>query len=199
LACGGVGNSGSVLVAGVAASSFAALARRAASGVVSQREADVFRAFNQLPDGWHRPVWMLMQAGALPSVAVGAGALSRRDRRRAIVLLVTGTAVWAAVKPLKRAVGRGRPADFLDDVRVRGEKASDFGFPSGHAAVSMTCAVIAAPVLSEGGRRAVFGWAVGVGMARQYVGAHLPLDVFGGSVLGVASGSAVNALLRKIS
>jgi hypothetical protein len=64
------------------------------------------------------------------------------------------------------------------------------GYPSGHAAVAATLYVVAAPHLRSRWRAGLAALTSGVGLARIYVGAHLPLDVLGGVALGAALGAA---------
>ena len=104
-----------------------------------------FRAVNDLPSGLHRPVYVVMQAGSLAAVYVTAGLAATRGKRAlAGTIAVSGTSVWAGCKLVKRWVGRGRPAAHVDDVTIRGNEESGLGFPSGHAAVATTLAVIVA-------------------------------------------------------
>ena len=74
----------------------------------------------------------------------------------------------------------------------RGAEKGDQGFPSGHAAVSAALTVASWPYLSGGWRVPLAALSGFVPLARMYVGAHLPLDVVGGSALGLAIGCAVN-------
>src|SRR5204863_331889 len=149
---------------------------------------------NRLPDSLHRPVWAVMQFGALaaaPAAAAVALAVSG-DRRLAARLAGGGVAVWAAAKVVKRAVPRGRPAALVAGARVRGREAAGLGFPSGHAGVATVLAGVAMAAVRPGRRPALVALAATVGAARVYVGAHLPLDVAG----GVALGLIVDAALR---
>lgn len=178
-------------------STFLLGARQAATGRVSSLEERVFRAINQLPDGLYLPVWTLMQAGSLAAVGVAAGIAYRLGRpRQALALGMSGGAMWAACKALKPMVGRGRPEAHLDSVAVRGPVQTGLGYPSGHAAVAATVAVVGSsrtsPVVSFGAAAV----AAAVGFGRVYTGAHLPLDVVGGSGLGVAAGVLARNSLR---
>ncbi|MEA2842612.1 MAG: hypothetical protein QOJ69_283, partial [Actinomycetota bacterium] len=141
----------SLLVAGLAVTGVTtALARRR---VVQSAEDVAFRTVNGLPDGLHRPVWAVMQAGSLAAVFVTAGVARLAGRRSlALVLATTGTAVWGASKVVKRSVGRGRPAAHLGDVVVRGSEERGLGFPSGHAGVSFSLAMVAARSLPRWAR-----------------------------------------------
>jgi membrane-associated phospholipid phosphatase len=79
----------------------------------------------------------------------------------------------------------------LDHVRLRGARADDDGFPSGHAAVSAALAVAIATGLPAPWGEVAIGLAAATSLGRVYVGAHLPLDVIGGAGLGVALASAL--------
>ena len=166
-------------------------ARAARRRDVSEREARVFRRFNRARDLPEAPLWAVMQAGSLAAVFVVAGAkrAARRPREATIVLAI-GTAVWLGVKLVKPLIGRGRPADHLDGVTVRGRPQSGLGYPSGHAAVATTLALTAA----ASGPSRLFGLSVAAlaGSSRMYVGAHLPLDVVAGAATGIVIGATLN-------
>ena len=152
-----------------------------------------FRAVNDLPDCWHVPVWPVMQLGALAAApATALAALAAGEPRLARRLVVGGTAVWATAKVVKRLVVRARPPAFSADARVRGPEAGGLGFPSGHAAVATTLAGAAVMSVPPRLRPLVVAAAVTVAASRVYVGAHLPLDVLGGTALGLV----VDGVLR---
>jgi membrane-associated phospholipid phosphatase len=177
-----LGASGAVVIVSTA------LAR---SRVVHPAEDDAFRLVNGLPQDIAVPMTIVMQAGSLPAVFVAAAVAHRLDRARlAGVTVLAGTAVWAGCKVMKWWIGRGRPADHLDDVRQRGAAAAGLGFPSGHAAVAATLATLLAPEVGRPLRYALAATAVTTAVARVYVGAHLPLDSIGGAAMGIAAGTA---------
>jgi undecaprenyl-diphosphatase len=164
-----------------------ALAR---TGEVSDAERQAFRVVNGLPHALHPPVYVVMQCGSLGAVFVAAGAArAARSPRLARTVLVVGAGTWGAAKAVKRWVGRGRPARHVDEVEIRGVEESGLGFPSGHAAVAVCLAVLAAPELPPAARWLACAAAGTVGLARVYVGAHLPLDVLGGAALGLVTGA----------
>jgi membrane-associated phospholipid phosphatase len=147
---------------------------------------------NALPGAFHGPVWVVMQLGGLGGVAAVSGAaVARGHRRLAVRLAVAGVGTWLAAKVVKHPVRRGRPAVALGRARVLGRKQRGLGYPSGHAAVAASLYTVAAAELSPAARRRALGVVGAVGLARLYVGAHLPLDVIGGFGLGAAAGSAV--------
>jgi undecaprenyl-diphosphatase len=159
---------------------------------VGHREARAFRAVNGLPDSLYRPVWVVMQLGALGAVpAAATAALLAHDRELAGRLLAGGTASWALAKLVKRVVRRPRPAALISGTRTRGPEASGLGYLSGHAGVAVTLGAAALPRLGPAGRAVVAAVVPVVGLSRIYVGAHLPLDVAGGAGLGLAVEAAV--------
>jgi undecaprenyl-diphosphatase len=162
---------------------------------VTPREERVFRRFNDAPDLLSPLLWPLMQTGSLAAVFVAAEATRRlRGRNEALTVAVAGTAVWGGVKLIKPLVGRGRPAAHLDDVNVHGQQQRGLGYPSGHAAVSMTLALLT--TRTGGARAAAIAVAAITGASRMYVGAHLPLDVVGGLAIGTLVGSGVRCCMR---
>lgn len=173
-------------------------ARRAKSGGVHRTEETVFRSVNGLSDAIEKPVWLVMQTGSLAAVFVAAGELQRRgERATAVSALVTGVAVWGGVKLIKPQIGRGRPGAELPDVAVRGQPQTGLGYPSGHAAVALTLALISTRTSSRSVRTAALAAAGTTGLARMYVGAHLPLDVAGGFGIGMICGTVANAIGRR--
>ena len=176
---------------------FVASARMAASRGVGHRERRAFRAINSQSSALRVPAWLVMQAGSLPAVGVVAALASRRSRSGSVAVAIAGPSVWAFCKLAKRVVGRGRPADHLDDVVVRGREQRGGGFPSGHAAVATTLASISSRVVAPPAASLLWGASALVCGARPYVGAHLPLDVVGGASLGLSAGAVANIALDR--
>jgi undecaprenyl-diphosphatase len=175
----------------VATGVFIGLAEHAARGRVTAIEERVFRSVNALPDSVNRPLWVVMQSGSLAAVGVASGAaLAARNRDAALRLGIAGGAMWGFCKVVKHSIGRGRPQAHLENVVIRGLPQSGLGFPSGHTAVAFTLAGVAAPYLPRPVAVGAFVGAGVVGVARQYVGAHLPVDVAGGIAAGVAAATA---------
>ncbi len=172
-------------------------ARRARRLSVGRCEECVFRRFNRAPESLHLPLWGVMQSGSLAAVYGIGGVLVRAGRTRAAcVATLAGTAAWGGVKLFKPCVGRGRPAALLDGVSVRGAAQTGLGYPSGHAAVAATLALVVPRTTSPARQAAAIAIAGTVGGARMYVGAHLPLDVAGGLAIGVLVGSAARMVVN---
>jgi undecaprenyl-diphosphatase len=161
----------------------------------SETEIGIFRSANDLPNSAFPPIWTVMQYGTFGAVPVAATvALVARRPRLAASIAVGGTAAWITAKAVKRVVARGRPANIIDSVQQRGAEEGDQGFPSGHAAVSTAITVVTWPGVSTGWRLPLAALTGLVPFGRMYVGAHLPLDLVGGSALGLTIGCAINLI-----
>lgn len=122
----------------------------------------------------------------------------------ALMLVLATVGAGLTTEWLKDAVGRERPLTVLaDQVHVVGEELYHRSFPSGHAASAGSLCVAACRL--SGRRRA---WWLGiplaflVGLSRIYVGAHFPLDVLAGWLLGAAFGELgfrLNGLAERVS
>ena len=98
---------------------------------------------------------------------------------------------------MKRLVVRDRPGTTVPDAVLRGDvPAGGQSFPSGHAVLIASLAVITTPYLR--GRWRLVPWLLvaGVCIGRVYVGAHNPLDVIAGCALGLVIGAAANIVVH---
>jgi membrane-associated phospholipid phosphatase len=167
---------------------------------ISVVERDLFRWFNNLPTTFDRPLEAVMMVGTSTAVPIAAAvALVFRRVRLAAVLLAAGALAYAVAKVAKLAIHAGRPLDVLpiSDVVVRGAAQLGLGYPSGHCAVSAALAFGALPYVRAPWRWLVLLVPLVVGIARMFVGAHLPLDVLGGWALGTASAFAIHLLIGR--
>src|SRR6478672_12458805 len=136
------------------------------------------------------PVRLYAQFG----VALFAGLLllswwwARRDqdpgRMAAALWAPIGALVALAVnQPLGRLVAERRPYAVLPHVQVLVARTHDFSFPSDHAVMA---GAVAAGVLLTHRRLGLMTLAAAVllAFARVYVGAHFPLDVVAGLLVG---------------
>ena len=165
---------------------------------LSELEVNLFRLINEFPlsDLLYPAAWLIMQLGHLGAVpATALAAAAARRWRLAFDFLVAGGTIYVVARVVKALVDRGRPRSLLEDVNVLGEPAGGLGYVSGHSAVAVALATVAAPYLSRGGRRVVWILALLVCVLRVYVGAHLPLDVIGGAALGWMAGATAHLIL----
>ena len=107
-----------------------------------------------------------------------------------LALLVT----VVVTEVLKFAIGRPRPEDTYVNVNILKPALfpdlTDPAFPSGHT----SRAFVFASVVGLHERKWLVGllpYAVLVGLARVYEGAHYPSDILGGAVVGIAIGIVV--------
>ena len=142
-----------------------------------------------------------------PLYALSAGllivGLTSRDRR----LAGSGISMMAALgvadlskRLTKRLVSRTRPHVLLDDGCYEtdaggSDEKPEQSFPSGHMAGSVAVARALSRNYPKAGAAAGIA-AVAIGASRVAMGAHWPLDVAGGAVIGLAAEAATAALLR---
>jgi undecaprenyl-diphosphatase len=155
----------------------------------SARVTRLMRALTHLGD---TPSWALLTAVLATSGGSGP--------RYAALLASAALLALALSQPLKRICCRPRPRTAADGGRgapVRAHEDGDpdaFSFPSGHTAVAFAIAVALAGE-SAGLGPLVLGLAAGIGVSRVYLGAHYPLDVAAGALLGCGAGWAARLLL----
>ncbi len=107
---------------------------------------------------------------------------------------VAGGIAAAASSLLKRACSRPRPDAGIGGFAALVECPDAFSFLSGHAAAAFAIAVALA---GQGGWLGPLALmlAIGIALSRVYLGAHHPLDVAAGVLLGALAGLAARALL----
>jgi len=178
----------------------AMLASAFRASTLTDAERDVFESINHLSNVLSGPVQAVMLFGVFAAIPVTAiVAIIFRRFRLAAVLLASGCLAYALAKLAKPIVDAGRPLAVLPntDVIVRGGIAQGLGYPSGHSAVSAALAFAALPYLNGRYRWLILLVPLVVGFGRVYVGAHLPLDVFGGWAIGVGSAFVVHLIAGR--
>ncbi len=100
----------------------------------------------------------------------------------------------ALSQTLKRSLTRARPDAAIAGFEPLATNPDRFSFPSGHSAAAFAVAVAFAGEPGALGPLALL-LATGIGLSRVYLGAHYPLDVAAGGILGVFAGLAARLLV----
>lgn len=184
-----------IALVGVALTVLSSLAAR--DGTVSGPERSVFEAINGLPDWLERPMWAFQLLGVLVAPVLIAVVLLvlRRWRPALALLLLVPLKLVAERQVLKQLVERQRPGQTETNPILRDVPPAGLSFPSGHAIVAAATLVILWPYLGRTGRIIATLLAVGVGVARIYLGAHNPLDVVAGAGLGLILGALLTLVV----
>ena len=100
----------------------------------------------------------------------------------------------ALTQLLKRGLTRARPDASIVGFEALASNPDRFSFPSGHTAAAFAVAAAFAGEPAGLGPLALL-LSVGIGLSRVYLGAHYPLDVGAGALLGVGAGIAARFLV----
>jgi len=104
---------------------------------------------------------------------------------------------------LKPLVGRVRPYEVIEGLRLIGAKATDGSFPSGHTAASIASAVALSGYLKKRWSVPLFVLALAISFSRLYIGIHYPTDVLAGLLdgvlLGILACTAERAMYKRWS
>jgi undecaprenyl-diphosphatase len=109
-----------------------------------------------------------------------------------------GTAAFLALgisQPLKRLCRRERPSSGMGGFAALVENPDVFSFPSGHTSVAFAIAAAFAGQAVGPLGTLLLGLAIGIGVSRVYLGAHYPLDVAAGALVGAVCGTAAKLLV----
>ncbi|GEJ55824.1 phosphatase PAP2 family protein [Anaeromyxobacter diazotrophicus] len=141
---------------------------------------------------------LLTAAGDARSWTAAALALLATGRRPTVHLgLRVGLGALAgalAAQALKRSLNRARPTTAIEGFEALAENPDAFSFPSGHTAAAFAVAVAVAGEPYFAGPPALL-LATGIALSRIYLGAHYPLDVAVGTLLGAAAGAGTRLLV----
>jgi len=155
-------------------------------------DTSLFRLINQAGQNsfldWFMPFMTDLENFTFILVFLG-GYIVWRERKGGLVFLVFVGLTLAITDPfssrlLKEWVGRIRPCQVLEEVRLLTDCNTSYSFPSSHAVNIFAAAYF----LSSMFRRLAplfFAIAAVVAYSRIYIGMHYPLDVIGGAAIGL--------------
>ena len=118
-------------------------------------------------------------------------ACGKKGERVALIAILAIAIATLFVLLIKPTVGELRPFLVLAHVNVLVHENNIFSFPSEHTALSFAVAIVLGLNYKIKKVKLIYitlAIAVIVGFSRIYVGAHYPVDVLGGMILGVVSG-----------
>lgn len=175
-------------------------------------DADAFLAINGgLGADWLDPVMAVItwMGDGLPVVLFLALAVwlgGRRTARARVVFALIGVGAGAlVVQAMKHTVSRARPGLAFEEksraglVQVRLVNDPPRGrtsWPSGHSQAAFGAALVLGELWRRWRWALLFAAAV-VALSRIYVGAHFPLDVLAGTLIGCAGGLVGIAVYRR--
>jgi membrane-associated phospholipid phosphatase len=108
-----------------------------------------------------------------------------RSHKRAAFLLAAAFVLAIILGEISKSVmAEPRPFTIIPSDKVLGVRPTDFSFPSGHAVIVSTGALIVLSTLPKKFSIPLLVEAILVSYSRLYIGVHWPLDVVGGWLLG---------------
>lgn len=119
--------------------------------------------------------------------------------RKISALLVTASVAGPlSAQVIKRLFRRKRPRIAIANFAPLVAMPDPYSFPSGHTATAFSVAIALLPEGAFLGPLALFH-AINVGISRIYLGAHYPLDVGAGVVLGIGVGVLTRSVILPLS
>lgn len=139
----------------------------------------------------HVMLWVILLITLPQWMVVGKKSLEKLSLYLAVLAIVLILAT-AATQSLKEIVGALRPAGVLpvESLHILGETLRFRSFPSGHTVTAFAAMCSLLPVIPVSWRWGALALAAGIGFSRIGVGAHWPIDVATGALLGIVAAIA---------
>jgi undecaprenyl-diphosphatase len=132
-------------------------------------------------------------------IAIAAALAFVWRRPTALPLVLLAALLGEATTDLAKAlIDRQRPAFRYAEPPPLMHIPRTHSFPSGHAAISFACAATLARFTSRRVAVLFFVLAALIAFSRVYVGAHYPLDVVAGALVGLVIATALRPLPRAL-
>lgn len=161
-------------------------------GDATKFEDQIFKAFNDLPDGLTGVAKALFDVGTLWALGIIAvAALLARRWRLSRDLFLAGFVAWLVGRIIAGAVGSESFSDIVHAI-VRANGTQGNPFPFVRIAVVTAVVVAASPYLGRPARWLSYLTVALMVPAAMYLGIASPRDIIGGLALGIASGAVVH-------
>lgn len=121
-----------------------------------------------------------------------------QNQKRGGTLILSLGIIWPVVELIKGLVAFPRPKILLEEVSSLVVYTSYDSFPSLHSALAFAVATFVYQYSKSTGT-ILFSLAILVGISRVFVGAHYPLDVVVGALIGIFVTRALISLFKRLS
>lgn len=146
----------------------------------------VFSIFYAVPVSWHTVVINITHFGSTAALYSMVFILFVVGHKKiSTILLANGVMAFMLAWVLKELVMRPRPAQLWVGVKAYEWGPISYGYPSGHTAIIVAIAATLWPVVAKPYRYVLAAMVVAVATSRMSLGMHAPLDILGGSVIGL--------------